>query len=212
MILSLQKVLPRTINENLIKDSNFWQKTIDFEPESINIIEATSGTGKSTFIKIITGLSTPKSGNVLYDDINIQMLNKNEICAFRKKHISTVFQDLQLIPNFSGRDNISINFPSPTFNENKFNELITRLNIRTVIDQPAHTLSLGEQQRVAIVRALAKNYNWLIMDEPFSHLDKENSEAALNIIVEDAKEKNAGVIITSLGNESYLNGLNTLSI
>ena len=91
----------------------------------------------------------------------------------------------------------------------KLDILIKDFKIEKVIDHQTSTLSLGEQQRVAIIRAMAKPYQWFIMDEPFSHLDKKNGQIAFDHILKDASEKKAGIIITSLGNETFIHDLNS---
>ncbi len=84
MKLSLQKVLPTSINENLIKSSKIWEKEVVFESGSLNIIRATSGTGKSTLVKLITGVYTPKAGSILFDDLLLNQTTKDELCLFRQ--------------------------------------------------------------------------------------------------------------------------------
>ncbi len=114
---------------------------------------------------------------------------------------------MQLIGSLTGRENILINFPTDDFVDNKLEPLIKDFKIEKVIDHEVNTLSIGEQQRVAIIRALAKPYQWLIMDEPFSHLDKENGQIAFDHILKDAMGKKAGILMTSLGNETFIHDL-----
>jgi putative ABC transport system ATP-binding protein len=208
MKLSLQKVLPTSINENLLHRSKIWLNEVVFESASKNIIEASSGTGKSTLIKLLTGVYVPKSGTVLYDDQVLGEMSKDDLCTFRKSSLSTVYQDMQLIDSLSGRENVLINFVTEDFVNQKLELLIEAFKMGDVIDHKTKTLSLGEQQRVAIIRAMAKPYQWLIMDEPFSHLDHENGQIAFDFILKDATEKNAGIIMTSLGNETFIHNLN----
>ena len=209
MKLSLQKVLPTSINENLIKSSKIWLNDVVFESQSQNIIKASSGSGKSTLIKLLTGVYIPKSGTISFDGFMINSATKDELSLFRQKSLSTVFQDMQLIGSLTGRENILINFPTDRFIKNKLDQLIKDFKIEAVIDHKTNSLSLGEQQRVAIIRALAKPYQWLIMDEPFSHLDIENGQIAFDHILKDATEKKAGIIMTSLGNETFIHGLSS---
>jgi len=212
MKLSLQKVLPTSINENLIKSSKIWGNELVFESGSQNIIQASSGTGKSTLVKLITGVYAPKAGSISYNDFILNESSKDQLCQFRQDSLSTVFQDMQLIGSLTGRENIMINFPTDEFLNSKLESLINDFKIEKVIDHRADTLSLGEQQRVAIIRALAKPYTWLIMDEPFSHLDKENGQVAFDRILEDAANKKAGIIMTSLGNENFIHDLKTIEL
>ena len=99
-----------------------------------------------------------------------------------------------------------------TPNWKKIISFLETLDISDFIDKKCEKLSLGQQQRTAIVRALLQPFDWIFLDEPFSHLDKENTEKASELIEQIAKEENAGLVITSLGENHSFNNLELLRL
>jgi putative ABC transport system ATP-binding protein len=96
----------------------------------------------------------------------------------RQQKVSVIFQDLRLFPNLTARENIELNrvLQQPYYESTVVTEMALALNVQSILDQKAGICSYGEQQRIAIIRALVQPFQWLIMDEPFSHLDIENTQ------------------------------------
>ncbi|MBU2018124.1 MAG: ATP-binding cassette domain-containing protein, partial [Bacteroidetes bacterium] len=159
-----------------------------------------SGKGKSTFTFTTAGLRRDYTGEILFDGKDIKTIQPEEWTIIRQQKISVVFQDLQLFPNLSVRDNLLLkNNLVGVYSEKELEEKLIFLGIGDKWNQKCGLLSMGQQQRVAIIRALVQPFEWLIMDEPFSHLDKENASKALQLIKERCLEQNAGFVLTTLG-------------
>ncbi|MBP5708370.1 MAG: ATP-binding cassette domain-containing protein, partial [Bacteroidales bacterium] len=122
------------------------------DKEVVSIVGA-SGAGKTTLLQIIGTLDKPDSGDVFYDDINVEKLNGKELAAFRNKHIGFVFQFHQLLPEFTALENVCIPAyiagKSKTEAETRAKELLDFLKLSDRIDHKPSQLSGGEQQRVA---------------------------------------------------------------
>ncbi|MBO7523521.1 MAG: ABC transporter ATP-binding protein [Bacteroidales bacterium] len=147
------------------------------DKEVVSIVGA-SGAGKTTLLQIIGTLDKPDSGDVFYGDINVERLNGKELAAFRNKHIGFVFQFHQLLPEFTALENVCIPAyiagKSKTEAETRAKELLDFLKLSDRIDHKPSQLSGGEQQRVAVARALINNPSVILADEPSGNLDTAN--------------------------------------
>lgn len=206
MTISLHEVIPVPLKETLLKQvSDIWNRDIVFTvPEWVKI-KAPSGTGKTTFIHLLYKLRTDYTGSIKWGEHNIDTLNAEELAVFRQQKISIVFQDLRLFPNLTALENIELNrvLQTPCCEKKQVTAMAQTLGVDHIMQQPASLCSYGEQQRVAIIRALVQPFEWLIMDEPFSHLDKKNAAKAAALITAACKERNAGLIITDLHDDDY---------
>lgn len=120
-------------------------------------------------------------------------------------------QELRLFAELTGRQNIAMN-PENDRDEALIEKLALRLEILPLLDKPCGLLSRGQQQRVALIRALVRPFDWLLLDEPFSHLDEINAKKALDCITEIANERGAGMIVTSLGNTDMFDQFEILDL
>lgn len=207
--IRLKNVVPLTLKDRISATSQIWNKELSFEQDTFYVIKAVSGSGKSTFINSLYGIRKDYEGSIFYDQDSISELNNDALSDFRKNHISIVFQDLRLFGQLTGLENILIKSKEKILSPKQI-EWTEILKIDKLLDRPCDTLSYGERQRVAIVRALSQPFAFLLLDEPFSHLDIENGQNAYQIICKEAKEQNASIILTSLGNENYLEADKTL--
>ena len=123
----------------------------------------------------------------------------------RQQHISIIFQDLRLFPHLTARENIELKrvLQKPFYEKNKIEEMAEQLGIDSILHQKASMCSYGEQQRIAIVRALMQPFDWIIMDEPFSHLDRDNIDKASALIESECRKRNAGFILTDLEDDEH---------
>ena len=200
MNIQLENIMPTPLASIEHGEHSIWGKDILLEGGKRIALNASSGKGKSTFTTIATGIRNDYSGTIRYDGKDIQDLRPDDWTEIRQRKISVVFQDLQLFPKLSVEENLLIkNRLTDTFTESELKERLERLEIDNKWNQQCGLLSMGQQQRVAIIRAMAQPYEWLIMDEPFSHLDVENSQRALAIIHERTVEQGAGFVLTTLG-------------
>ena len=198
MLISLENIVPSPIPQSHLESSEIWNSTLTFESKSSILISADSGKGKSTLLHLIYGLRKDYSGNLFIDSGNAEELGFQQWENLRRESLSMVFQDLRLFSQLSARENIEL---IPQFNPNSpsISEMSERLGMIDFLEQPALTLSHGQRQRIALMRALRKPFKWLLLDEPFSHLDKNNQELACDLIKEVTEYNEAGIILSSLG-------------
>ncbi|MBS1669896.1 MAG: ATP-binding cassette domain-containing protein [Bacteroidetes bacterium] len=215
MQLTIKNIVPIPLKEKLIqRSSDVWNKQLTFNTNEWVKINAPSGTGKTTFIHILYKLRNDYEGTVQYNDKDVKQINAAQLAIYRQQNISIVFQDLKLFPNITAKENIELNRVMQTafYDENKINEMAETLGVASVLNQKAGLCSYGEQQRIAIIRALIQPFNWLLMDEPFSHLDKANITKAATLIAEECKKRNAGFILTDLDEDEHFNYSKKISL
>jgi putative ABC transport system ATP-binding protein len=144
-----------------------------------------SGSGKSTLFHIIGGLTPPTTGCVRVDGSDLAAMSDAERTRMRRRTVGFVFQKFNLLPNLTARDNIAVarhiagmdRKPDP-----QFEEILCLLGIASRLDHKPNALSGGEQQRIAIARAIVNHPAILLADEPTGNLDTENSTAVLEIL------------------------------
>lgn len=208
MQIELRSVVPVPLKDRFAKrTSDIWNRNIIFENRDWIKIKAPSGTGKTTLVHILYKLRNDYEGSVLWNDVDLRNIKNNALAEARQQQVSIIFQDLRLFSNLTARENIELNrvLQKPLYESNKIDEMAERLNVRHVLNQRAALCSYGEQQRVAVIRALMQPFNWLIMDEPFSHLDHVNIERASSLIAEECTKRNAGFILTDLEEDIHFN-------
>lgn len=144
------------------------------------IILGASGSGKSTFLNIISGLEYPDSGSVIYDTIDITKLSDAELIKFRRDNIGFIFQQYYLLPNMTVEKNVRMG--ADLVNNRKYREIINAVGLNDKLNKYPSELSGGEQQRVSIARALAKNPKVLFLDEPTGALDEKTGRQILDYI------------------------------
>ncbi len=179
--------------------SDIWNKEVHIETGNYYHIKAASGKGKSSLIHTIYGLQKNYDGDLLIENINVKQFAVDEWCDVRATKMSIVFQDLKLFEDQTAFENIEIKRELTSYYSNeKILEFATRLHIAHALGRTVNTLSYGERQRVAIVRALMQDFIFLLLDEPFSHLDEENIILATELILEETKKRNAALLLTDL--------------
>jgi len=153
--------------------------SIEIEENKISVIIGASGAGKSTLLHLLGGLDKPDSGEVIFNDTNIHKLSDDKLALFRNNNIGFVFQFHHLLPEFTALENIMIPQMINGISEKKASEKAKDLlNETGLTDRANHKpaeLSGGEQQRVAVARALANNPPLILADEPTGNLDSANS-------------------------------------
>ncbi len=199
MQIQLQKVAPTFIEAEKISASQTWNSSIVFnQGENIQIV-APSGSGKTSLIHFLYGLRNDFDGNILYDDKNIRGFDAENFSFWRQRKISIVFQDLRLFAEQTVFQNIEIKrLLSPYHSESKIEAMAERLGIKNKLNKLCKTCSYGEQQRIAIIRSLQQSFDFLLLDEPFSHLDDNNRKKAMELMEEEAAARNASIILADL--------------
>lgn len=213
MQILLQKILPVFFGENNVENSQVWNKTVAFNKgENIHII-APSGSGKTSLIHFLYGLRNDYEGDIFYDSNNIKKFDTEKFSLWRKQHISIVFQDLRLFTEQTVFQNLEIKRSLHPFHaENNIAEMAERLGIKSKLHKLCKTCSYGEQQRIAIIRALQQPFDFLLLDEPFSHLDELNRQKAMELMEEECKKRNATIILADLREITYFNAERTLHL
>lgn len=200
MTLELNNVLPKPIAEYPHSEESVWNSHFSISFPNKVLLNARSGKGKSTFVNTIYGLRKDYTGTIKLGDEDISTFNLDKWVELRKDKISVVFQDLQLFPELTVWENLTLkNDLTNHQTEERISEMLEILGIPDKKEQSCKTLSLGQQQRVAIIRALLQPFEILLMDEPFSHLDEHNASLALQLIVEETDKNKGGFILTTLG-------------
>ena len=203
MIISFQQVIPHPIKENYQTSSDVWLKDVQLQKGQKYLITAPSGKGKSTFIHAIYGLRKDFDGIIQLNGKSINSLKLNDWATLRQANLSIVFQNLRLFPQLTGLENILLkNTLQEHFTEDKIRTFAQRLGVESILNQSCGTMSYGQRQRIAIIRALCQPFDFLLLDEPFSHLDADNIQKAIDLILEICEAQNAGIMLVSLG-ENY---------
>lgn len=206
MQIQLQQVVPVPLKDRFAqRQSDIWNKRVSFAEGEWIKIKAPSGTGKTTLIHILYKLRNDFEGAVLWGDADLREIPPATLAQLRQQSVSIIFQDLRLFEHLTARENIELNrvLQQPFYESSKIEEMAELLNVRHILNQPARLCSYGEQQRIAIIRALVQPFNWLLMDEPFSHLDKANTEKAAALIASECVKRKAGFVLTDLDDDVH---------
>ena len=161
-----------------------------------------SGSGKSTLLNLLGGILLPQQGSITLDDVDLNQLSHRQRDAYRARHIGMVFQRFNLIPYLTVLENIQL--ASHFFRQDKtalrqrIQHLMQELQLDVnTLNQPASQLSVGQQQRVAIVRALINQPELLIVDEPTSALDSDARDSFISLLLNQVASANATLIFVS---------------
>jgi len=206
MTISLHKIIPIPLKDKFLqRGSDVWNTVIDFNKGEWIKIKAPSGTGKTTLVHTLYKLRTDYEGKVSWNNKTLKETGDDELAALRQQSASIVFQDLRLFANLTARENIELNrvLQQPYYESSRIDEMAAQLGVSHILTQRAGLCSYGEQQRIAIIRALMQPFEWLLMDEPFSHLDINNTNIAASLIAEECTKRGAGFILTDLDEDHH---------
>ena len=204
MQLRIQLLLPVYFDEARKSNSDIWGRDLSFSKGEMIKIVAPSGSGKTSLIHFLYGMRQDYNGSILYGDKNIKQFGAEDFALHRKDNISVVFQDLRLFPEQTVGENLEIKRQlNPFHPSEKIKEMADRLGIGNKLQSKAKICSYGEQQRVSIIRSLLQPFDFLLLDEPFSHLDNRNSEIAMQLILQESKQRGATIIFADLERIDY---------
>ena len=178
-------------------DYLFKDVSITFEKGQVYTILGQSGSGKTTFLSLLAGLDSPKSGQIELDG---QPIHKGGLVSYRKRSVSTIFQAYNLLTYMTARQNIQValDIANQQIDAQAIEKLFQSVGLdKSLLDKPVLKLSGGQQQRVAIVRALASGSDILIADEPTGNLDEETTQDIIKIFQKIAHEQKKTVIIVT---------------
>ena len=201
----LKHTLPQVFAQRSDIISDVWLKDIIFEKGKTYLLEANSGTGKSSLCSFVYGYRKDYRGRIFFDEQNILQLTVKQWVDQRKKHLSLLWQDLRLFPELSAFENVLLKNKLTGFQKKKtIEEWFDRLGIDDKKNALVGQMSFGQQQRVALIRALCQPFDFLFADEPVSHLDDSNSQIMADILQEEVQKQGAGLIVTSIGKRMEL--------
>ena len=172
-----------------LKDVN-----LTIEEGEFVVILGPSGSGKSTLLNVISGLDTVTSGEITFRGETLTNLDEEEMTAFRRKHLGFIFQQYNLLQNLNVYENIQIGSDIGTAPLD-IGDLLEKVGLEKARNKYPSQLSGGEQQRVSIVRSLAKNPDIIFCDEPTGSLDEENSKKILQLLQNLNEDYNKTVIV-----------------
>lgn len=204
--IQFQNVVPHVFQSRDNSDSEIWGKDVTFQKGHLYLLESASGRGKSTFCSYLLGYRNDYSGQVLFDGHDTKVFRSSQWTDVRKSHVSLLFQELRLFPELTAWENVEIKnrLTSHTAAET-IRRWFEMLGIGDKKDALIGEMSYGQQQRVALMRALVQPYDFIVLDEPISHLDDQNASIMGEIVMEEARRQGAGVIMTSIGKHIPLN-------
>ncbi len=188
-----------------LRGSEVWMRDVEFRRGGRYLLKAASGTGKTSLVSFLYGLRDDYSGLIEFDGCDIRRFGVGRWCGLRMRALAFLPQEMRLFPDLTVMENIEIKnrltgHKSPREIEN----MLQRLEVGDKLRSKASTLSLGQQQRVAVVRALCQPFDFLLLDEPVSHLDDRNNAAVADLVSEEAASSGAAIIATSVGNDLKL--------
>jgi putative ABC transport system ATP-binding protein len=163
------------------------------------LILGESGCGKTTLLHLLAGLRTPSQGEVLFDGKSLSPLSTSERDQFRGKNIGIIFQSSAFISSLSVLENLMmpLMLSGQIQDENKAKELLSIVHLDHKILKPINQLSIGEQQRVSIIRSIIHGPKWVLADEPTSALDNKNAESVIELLTSITQTNNASLIVVT---------------
>ena len=181
--------------------SEVWMQDICLERGKRYLISAESGTGKSSMCSYIYGYRQDYSGIIAFDGQDIRTLTIAQWCDIRQRHIAYLPQDMRLFGELTAMENVELKNGLTGFkSREEIRRLFEVMGIADKVNSLASKLSIGQQQRVAIIRSLCQPCDFILLDEPVSHLDDENNRIVADLITQEADRQGAGIIATSVGN------------
>ncbi len=202
--IKLDKVIPDFFGSTFSKDepTDVWGKELTFTRGVTYLIEAASGRGKSSLCSFIYGLRSDYAGSIEFIDNEGKALSttQKDLCGMRRTMLAMMFQEHRIFPELTAVENVLMkNQLTDYFTEKEIRERLTMLGLEQRLDTPCGKLSLGQQQRVAFVRLLAQPADFVILDEPVSHLDAGNARIMGTMLRQRQLADGMGVIVTSIG-------------
>lgn len=211
--ITLTDMLPKVFVGEKIPHSEVWLTECEFRRGNHYLIEAPSGGGKSSLMAYIYGARRDYEGGLKFNGRSTKEFSISRWQQIRRRNIAYLPQELDLFPELTCIENIRLkNDLTGHVPEKRIDEWLERLGIAFRRDYPAGRMSIGQQQRLAIIRTLCMPFDFILLDEPVSHLDSANNMIAAEIISEEATRQGAAVISTSVGNPLLLHSAENLKL
>ena len=203
--INLQNTLPQVFVSEHIPASDVWNSEVTFSRGTICLVEAESGGGKSSMCSYIFGARRDYVGKILFDRRDVADISMDEWLKLRRTSLAYLPQEMSLFPQLSAWENVQLkNRLTSHFSDRQLADFFERLGIASRCDYPAGRLSIGQQQRVAIIRSICQPFDFLILEEPVSHLDARNNAIVADMVTRVAAANDAAIVATSVGNHLRL--------
>lgn len=203
--ISLEKVSPVVFRGEELGKSQVWHTSLTFERGKKYLVEAASGGGKSSLCSFIYGSRKDYDGKIRFNGQDIRELKISEWQKLRRNNLAYLPQELMLFPELSALENIRLKNDAAHFiSGQQIEEWLVKLGIESRRDFPVGKMSVGQQQRVAFIRSLCQPFDFILLDEPVSHLDRDNNLIVSRLVEDVAAKNGAGIISTSVGNPLLL--------
>lgn len=166
------------------------------------MLHARSGGGKSSLCAFICGLRRDYEGEIFVNGFDVKAMGQEKSAMLRRNVVAYLPQELGLFDDLTAKENILLkNRLTGHCDQLRIKEMLDRLGVGDLYDRKVAQMSIGQQQRVAIVRALAQPFDFLLLDEPVSHLDAEANARVAALVDDVLRPAGAGLIVTSVGND-----------
>ena len=198
--IQLIHTLPNVFQSRTDIVGDIWNQNVTFEKGEFYLVEANSGTGKSSLCSYIYGYRHDYQGQILFDGEDISRYAVAKWTDIRKNHFALLWQELRMFPELTAWENVVLKNQLTGYQtKEQILEWFDMLGITDKLNVKMGRMSFGQQQRVALIRALCQPFDFLFVDEPISHLDDSNAEIMGRIMTTEAKKQGAGIIATSIG-------------
>ncbi len=203
--IEILNVIPAVFAGADLSASEIWASNVEFEAGKRYLISAESGTGKSSLCSYIYGYRRDYSGEIRIGGRNVRSLSVAEWCDIRRRGIAYLPQDMRLFGELTSLENVQLkNGLTGHKTRAQIEDMLVQVGLADKVHSLVSRMSIGQQQRVAIVRALCQPFKFLILDEPVSHLDETNNAVIATLVEQEARSQGAAVIATSVGNNVKL--------
>lgn len=211
--IKISQALPQVFVGEPERNSEVWLQELALKRGDFYIIAAESGTGKSSLCSYIYGSRRDYVGRITFDGRDVSEFSIPEWQEIRRTSLAYLPQELSLFPELTAMENIRLkNNLTGHASEAQIEKWLRELGIDSRSDFPVGKMSVGQQQRVGIIRAICQPFDFIMLDEPVSHLDEGNNRIAAEIITAEAMKQGAGIIATSVGNHLMIEAQKILNL
>lgn len=206
--IELKGVLPVVFvddSDTYCKSDIWLTDCLSFEREKRYVVSSASGGGKSSLCAFLYGDRSDYKGAILFDGCDIRTLKSSKWDEIRNEALAWLPQDMRLFPNLTVIENVMLKASISDYkSEAEVRGMLADVGMDRYFDRKVAFLSIGQQQRVAAVRALCQPFSFILLDEPVSHLDEASNKALSKLIEDEVSKQGAGVIVTSVGNNPFI--------
>lgn len=182
------------VGENIIQANK--NISFDIKQGEFVVILGPSGAGKTTLLNVLGGMEKATSGEMLVDGVDVAKMKESELTLYRRNDVGFIFQFYNIMPNLTAKENVEIAVEI-TKDHLDVGEVLSNVGLEDRVNNFPAQLSGGEQQRVSIARAIAKNPKLLLCDEPTGALDYETGKKILSLLYETSKKFNKTVVVVT---------------